>query len=185
MFYLLDDSESLGEDNFIITRQFLRNMTEAFPVAPDRVRIGLITFAYDIDFRFFLNTYDTKEDVLAAIDATNYTAGGTNTSGALDEVRLNGFLESEGARASTLGVPRIAIVVTDGRSFRPNETAIAAEQLHNDSVIVYALGIAEADPDELNAIASSERFAVDVATFDESILSAVQVSLSRLACEGK
>ena len=159
-------------------------MTENFPVASDRVRVGLITFEYTIRVRFFLNTHNTKEDVLQAIASTPYVGIGTNTSGALEEVRIQGFVEANGARPKELGVPRIAIVVTDGRSFEPAKTAVSAERLHNTSVVVYAIGIANADQDELLAIASDPRYAISVATFDEAILSALQVSISKGACQG-
>ena len=185
LFYLLDDSESLSETNFNITREFIYNMTENFPVTPDRVRIGLLTFEYVIRFRFFLNTFDNKDDVLDAIAAVPYVGVGTNTSGALDEVRLNGFIEERGARPKILGVPRIAIVVTDGYSFEPEKTIAAADWLHENNVIVYAIGITFFGNDELLAIASDDRYAIVVSDFDESILSALQVSISKLACEGE
>ena len=185
LFYLLDDSFSLGESNFNITRDFIYNMTQNFPIAEDRVRIGLITFEYTIRVRFFLNTYSTSAAILAAINSTPYIGIGTNTSGALEDVRIKGFVEANGARPRELGVPRIAIVVTDGRSFEPAKTVVSAERLHNDSVLVYAIGIENADEDELLAIASDPRYAVSVDSFDESILSALQVSISRLACQGE
>ena len=184
LFYLLDDSGSLGAANFNITKDFIYNMTSNFPVAPDRVRIGLITFEYTIRVRFFLNTFNTTEQVLNAIENTPYIGVGTNTSGALEEVRLQGFIESNGVRPKELGVPRIAIVVTDGRSFEPDKTVVSAERLHNTSVLVYAIGIANAVDSELLAIASDPRYAVSVESFDERILSALQVSISRVACEG-
>ena len=159
-------------------------MTLNFPVALDRVRIGLITFEYIIRIRFFLNTFNTREEVLDAIENTPYVGEGTNTSGALDVVRLQGFVESNGARPRELGVPRIAIVVTDGFSFEPDNTTEAAAQLHDTGVIVYAIGIAEARETELLDIASDPRYAVSVDSFDERILSALQVSISRVACEG-
>lgn len=185
VFFLLDDSGSLGEANYALTKEFVHNVTDSFPVASDGVRIGLITFEYAIRFGFFLNTYDNKKDIFAAIDSTPYNGGGTNTSGALDEVRLRGFIEANGARPKDLGVPRIAIVVTDGASFDPSETIRAAKNVHGDGVIVYAIGIANADQNELEQIASDKRYVINVPNFDESILSAVQVSISRLACEGK
>ncbi len=181
----MDDSASLTETNFNTTKEFLNDMTENFPVASDRVRIGLITFEYKIRFRFFLNTFDNKEDIQDAIAEVPYVGIGTNTSGALDEVRLNGFTEEQGARSNILGVPRIVIVVTDGRSFEPEKTVLAAEWLQNNSVIVYAIGIRFADKNELLAIASDDRYAITVSEFDQNILSALQVSISKVACEGE
>ena len=185
LFYLLDDSGSLTEQNFNITKDFVYNITQNLPVGPDRVRIGLITFEYEIRIRFFLNTYSTAEEVLEAIESIPYVGVGTNTSGALEDVRIKGFIESNGARPRELGVPRIAIVVTDGQSFEPNKTEVSAERLHNTNVIVYAIGIAEANKDELLAIASDPKYAIDVASFDERILSALQVSVSRATCESE
>ena len=150
--------EGVTAPNFNITKDFLSNLTKNFPVGSDRVRIGMITFEYVIRIRFFLNTYNTSEDVIAAIDETPYKGVGTNTSGALEVVRQQGFIEANGARPKELGIPRIAIVVTDGLSYEPTKTNASAAKLHNNGVLVYAIGIENANKAELNAIASEERF---------------------------
>ena len=185
VFYLLDDSGSVTAPNYEITKDFLYNITKSFPVAQDRVRIGLITFEYTIRFQFFLNTHSNQDDILAAIDATPYHGVGTNTSGALEEVRLKGFTVANGARPKDLRVPRIVIVVTDGLSFEPAKTAQSAKKLHDDGVLVYAVGIENANEDELKAIASEDKYAVNVPSFDQQILGALQVSISQLACLGE
>ena len=115
---------------------------------------------------------------------TSYHGSGTNTSGALDEARLHGFVESKGMRPASLGIPRIALVVTDGRSFSPTDTKASAAKLRDTGVIVFAIGIKNANKMELRDMVSKDEYAIFAPNFDENILNAIQVSLSEIICSG-
>jgi von Willebrand factor type A domain len=83
---------------------------------------------------FDLKKYTTKSSVLSAVDRIAYEAGGTNTHLALDELRKNGFIAANGARADH---PKVAIVLTDGQSNQPPLTITAALRCHDASYTVY------------------------------------------------
>jgi Mg-chelatase subunit ChlD len=57
--------------------------------------------------------------MLKGIDNIQYMGGGTNTADAINAMRNQMFSQGMGARP---GVPRIAIVVTDGRSSSLTDT---------------------------------------------------------------
>ena len=166
-------------------KQFVYNITNAFEIGPNGVQVGLVSYSTSPTFHFFLNAYSNKFSVLSAIDALPYDDGSTNTAGALDAVRSQAFTEANGARPASEGVPRVVVVVTDGYSSDPESTVLAARGLHDDGYIVFAVGIAGANFDELNAIASDPSYVLFVESFDQNQLQALQEIISREACVGK
>ena len=44
LFFVVDASSSIGEDNFALVRKFLKSLAEYFDVGQDTVRIGMISF---------------------------------------------------------------------------------------------------------------------------------------------
>ena len=54
-----------------------------------------------------------------------YTGGGTLTGPAITKMTTQSFTTAAGHRA---GIPKIAVVVTDGRSNNPSDTAAAAQK---------------------------------------------------------
>ena len=50
------------------------------------------------------------------VEFFNCISGGTNTGRAINQTALVGFNEGNGARARDEGVPRVLVVLTDGKS---------------------------------------------------------------------
>ena len=82
-------------------------------------------------------------------------------------------------------VPRIAFVLTDGRSNSFGATIAAAEELHNNTKIeVYAVAIgSNVNYEELFAIATTTEHVLNT-TLDVDQLRELQEFLDREACEG-
>ena len=185
LFFVTDESTSVGSANYQIMKQFIRNITSAYEIGPDDVQVGLLSYSSSHTFQFFLNTYSTRSSVLSAIDALPYTGGGTNTAGALDAIRSQAFTEANGARPASEGVPRVVIVITDGASENMAATLSAARGLHDDGYIVFAVGIAGANEDELNGIASDPAYVSFIISFDQNLLRALQQTINDEACVGE
>ena len=181
----MDESGSVGYSNFELMKGFVHDISNSFNIGPDAVRIGVLTYSSGHTFEFYLNDYSTKADVLNAIDSINFSGGGTNTAGALNAIRTEAFTEANGARPSTQGLPRITIVITDGYSNSFSQTVSAAQQLHNEGIIVFAIGIAGANINELNGIASDPSYVSFISSFDANLLANLQVTISNEACVGK
>ena len=56
-------------------------------------------------------------------------------------MRTNGFLEANGMRPQDQGHPRVAIVLTDGRSNDPPKTVLAALKCHEADITMFAIGV--------------------------------------------
>lgn len=79
MVFMLDSSGSVGPSNFKLLLSFVNSMVKDFDVAQDRIRIGVEEFSSRPYTEFHLNKYNTKAEVLAAVNNISYRSGGTNT----------------------------------------------------------------------------------------------------------
>ncbi|XP_066547409.1 collagen alpha-6(VI) chain isoform X2 [Amia ocellicauda] len=148
---LVDGSWSIGTDNFQKMREFLYTLIDSFDVAPDQVRIGLIQYSNSPRTEFTLNKYNNKQDILQYIQTLPYKGGGTKTGLGLDFMLKNHFTQESGSRAAE-GVPQVAIVITDGQS--QDTVKLAADEVKNSGISLYAIGIKDAVLEELKEIAS-------------------------------
>ncbi|XP_064601374.1 collagen alpha-4(VI) chain-like [Liolophura sinensis] len=162
---LMDASSSIGPENFEKMRQFLLGVIGHFEIGEDRVRVGLIIYNHGARFEFYLNTYHTKEEVVSAFAPLQGTEVGTATHAALRIARETGFTSEHGDRP---GIPNIAILITDGRSTHPDQTASEQALLKAAGVRVFAIGIGWTDENELRLISSDpdERYFHYVDNFD-------------------
>ena len=181
----MDASGSVGPDNFDLMKGFVYNITDSFNVGSDSVRVGVMSYASSNYHHFHLNTYTTKSSVLTAINNLPFSDGGTNTASALDGMRTVGFSTSNGARPSSQGVPQVGIVITDGRSSSYSATLTAANNVHNAGIIVFAIGIANANQNELDAIASRPSYVSFISSFNLTLLNSLQFTISQESCVGK
>ena len=187
LIFVLDSSGSIQLSNFRLVRNFVANVVTHLDIGPDRNRVGLITFANFATVRFGLNTYMTNTSLMQAIGRVPYSRGGTNTQAGLDTL-IAQFSTTFGARPRVDGIPRIAVVVTDGRSNSPSATIAAAKRVHASNILTYAVGVgSNLNMDELNAIATDpdSQYVRLLSAFNVNELRDLQESLSRQACTGQ
>ena len=158
-------------------------------IGPNKARVGLILFNSGVSVQFSLNTHMTNTSLLQAIHVANitYSSGGTNTKAAIMTC-IQQFNTSYGARPRSRGIPRIAIVVTDGMSNDPNTTINAAGIAHSEGILSYAVGIGNnVNMAELKAIATNpdSKYLRSVAEFSIPELKSLQETLNNQACTGK
>ncbi|XP_076097610.1 collagen alpha-5(VI) chain-like isoform X1 [Mytilus galloprovincialis] len=177
--FLLDSSSSEGSTNFETQLQFVSNFSSRFFIGPDAVQIGLATFSSNPQNQFWLNTYSNLSDVLNALQNVPYTQGGTNTAEALSFAKNSSFTKAHGARD---GIPKVLIVLTDGQSQSPPDTAIQARNLHKTDIKVISIGIGSSvNKDELITIATDPGHAFTVANF--SALKDIALELEKQTCK--
>ena len=96
--FVLDSSGSIGSNNFVKIKTFVKDVINAFDIGFDKTRVGVVQYSTDVSRPFDLNDYGNKADMLAAVDRISYTAGGTNTHLALDMMTNVSFTAPRGAR---------------------------------------------------------------------------------------
>ncbi|CAI5769701.1 collagen alpha-1(XII) chain isoform X1 [Podarcis lilfordi] len=161
--FLVDGSWSVGRNNFKYILDFIVTLVSAFDIGEDKTRVGIVQYSSDTRTEFNLNQYFKKRDLIQAIKGIPYKGGNTMTGEAIDYLIKNTFIESAGARK---GFPKVAIVITDGKS--QDEVEIPARELQGIGVEVFSLGIKAAVAKELKLIASqpSLTHVFNVANFD-------------------
>lgn len=101
---------------------------------------------------FSLNTYTSKAQVEEAVRNMRHLATGTMTGLAIQYTMEVALTEEQGARPKSLQIPRIAMIVTDGR---PQDTVeeVAAEA-REAGIQIFAIGVGRVEMKTLKAIGS-------------------------------
>lgn len=179
---IMDASSSIGPSEYIQMKSFVKNLIGSFEVGPDDVRIALVVFNSHAYIEFYLDTQQTKEQLVDGVDSVHGVSRGTYTQLALNATREEVLLQSRGNRPD---VQDFVIVLTDGRSTQSSQTDAEAKKLRDMGAKVLALGIGDGvDEDELKAIASDpdETFVQRAADFD--VLSTALAQLVEVTCNG-
>ncbi|KAL0967290.1 hypothetical protein UPYG_G00250360 [Umbra pygmaea] len=146
---LVDGSYSIGLANFAKVRAFLEVLVKSFDIGPDKIQISLVQYSRDAHTEFYLNTHQDLRAVVKAVGTFPYRGGSTNTGRAMTYVREKIYLPHRGSR---LNVPRVTILITDGKS--SDSFKDPATKLKNADVEIFAVGVKDAVRAELEAIAT-------------------------------
>jgi collagen type VI alpha len=150
--FILDSSGSIDSPNFHLIQSFVADLVGRFDIEGGIVRVGVVSFSDNVYPAFNLSTYNTSSQIQAAIRATQYVRGTTNTSSAFHYVRTVMFTSMAGDRPT---VPNYIVLVTDGGSNNHQQTAQEAwlAKMANIHCIVIGTGTWINLP-ELNIVAS-------------------------------
>ncbi|XP_040039010.2 sushi, von Willebrand factor type A, EGF and pentraxin domain-containing protein 1 isoform X1 [Gasterosteus aculeatus] len=154
--FLVDESSSVGANNFLSELRFVRKMLSDFPVAPEDTRVALVTFSSKTHVV-------TRVDHISApkysqhkcslfnqeIPAINYRGGGTYTKGAFQRA-------AQILRHSRANATRAIFLITDGYSNGGDPRPVAAA-LRERSVEIFTLGIWQGNIKELHDMASQPK----------------------------
>lgn len=148
----MDSSGSISGPDFARQLDFVRGVVSTFDVSPQMTRVGALSFSNWAFRDFYLDTFQTKEQVKRAIAKIRQIHGDTNTASAIAFMRDVAFSPMHGARRD---IPQIAVILTDGKSNKPWMTSREAIKAKASGIHVFAIGIGdEVDLNELRAIAS-------------------------------
>lgn len=158
----------------------MKNFVKEFDIGRSNVQISVVSFATRVVENFNLQRYQSKNDLLNAIDRIPYMSGSTHTSEALTFARQHSFTLSAGDRAP---VTDVLFVVTDGQSISPTKTKQAASLIHQAGIKTFAIGVGGSiSKQELQNIASDPQHVFHVSSFDA--LHLLQSELRNKTCEG-
>ena len=157
--FLIDESGSISSDSFQRSLRFIRSVIDAFPDENLRgengTRFGLALFSSAYRDRFYLSSYSNKSQYFSALSSVRQVQGGTRLGNALGQIASRQFSEAlRGLRPASYGLPRILIVLTDGRS--SDAVAAPAAILRDHNIVIYAIGVGGYNRAQLNAVASSQ-----------------------------
>ncbi|KAF3838900.1 hypothetical protein F7725_010668, partial [Dissostichus mawsoni] len=141
-------------------KDFMKSVITKSAVAQDNVHVGVMQFSSIQQLAFPLNQYYSKEQMLNAITAMQQVGGGTLTGEAITDVSQY----FDGLRGGRPGMRQTLIVITDGEA--QDEVKEPAMALRNKGVVVYAIGVVDANTTQLLEISSSAKRTYTERDFD-------------------
>ena len=172
--FLLDESGSVGQDNYNIAIDWIIEFIESFDgsIGIDGTRFGVSTFSSSYTDQIYLNEYSNLNDYKAHIAGIDYDGGGTSLGYALRLIGSDQFTEINGMRPSIDGIPRVLIVMTDGRA--GDDVAAGVDTLNDLNLNIIVIGIAGYDIDQLRDITNDENiYTLDSFTGLQEILDGI------------
>ena len=177
--FILDSSGSIGQDNWLVVLDFVKQVVSRVDVGPYGAQFGLVKYGNSAFLQFNLNDHQDTASLLTAIDAVTWLDSTTNTSGGLWLARAECFTPEAGNREFA---DDIAILITDGASNVDAQLTIPnGFALRDAGVKVFALGVTNlVNFVELNGIAGDPSLVFRVQEFSalntvvNTILSAAQ-----------
>ncbi|XP_030635498.1 collagen alpha-1(VII) chain [Chanos chanos] len=148
--FLVDESSSIGSNNFGKVKDFLFRVVTYFPsIGPQGTQFAVVHYSDHPRIEFHLKDHKDRNSVLRALRMVQYSGGNTRTGRGISYVLKELFQESLGMRQE---VPHVLVVITDGRA--QDDVEPPSRIAHALGVSVLAVGVANADMEELQKIAS-------------------------------
>lgn len=177
--FIIDSSRSVRPYDFEKVKEFILTILQFLDISPDATRVGLIQYGSTVKHEFSLKTFRRKQEIERAVRRMMHLATGTMTGLAIQYAVNIAFSESEGARPLNQNVPRIIMIVTDGRPQDP--VAEIAAKARNSGILIFAIGVGRVDMNTLKSIGSEphEEHIFLVANFSqiETLTSVFQTKL--------
>lgn len=151
--FIIDSSRSVRPAEFEKAKEFLQDMVDSLEIGSDATRVGLVNYASTVQIEFLLKTYFDKSSLKQALAHVEPLASGTMTGMAIKTAMEKAFTAEAGARASSVNIAKVAIIVTDGRPQDKVEEVSAAARA--SGIEIYAVGVDRADMMSLRLMASA------------------------------
>ncbi|XP_056376649.1 collagen alpha-6(VI) chain-like [Hyla sarda] len=177
--FVIDTSSSITLEQAKIIQSFVISFVNKSDVSPNKVQFGALKYADDPYKMFYLNTYNNKNDIIKAIE--DDTTSGINTYTAKALQFSKGFFSEQLGSRQSRGVPQYVIIITDGESHDREKLNATSESLEKAGITVFAIGIKEANTNELVAMAGSKGKWFFVEQFDG--LMSISVNISDAVCQ--
>uniref|UniRef100_A0A8C4R362 VWFA domain-containing protein n=1 Tax=Eptatretus burgeri TaxID=7764 RepID=A0A8C4R362_EPTBU len=145
--FVLDGSRSVLVHNFEKVKDFVNVLIRGFHVGPNMTHVGVVQYSSRVQNEVVLGTLHSKEALRDAVQSIKHLSEGTVTGAAIR------FMTNVAFRNARPGVPRLALVLTDGRS--ADDVTAPAKAAHGQGITMFAIGVTDnVDEDELKIIAT-------------------------------
>ncbi|XP_061416163.1 cartilage matrix protein-like isoform X1 [Lethenteron reissneri] len=152
LLFIIDSSRSVRIHEFEKVKLFMIDVIDSLDISPDGTRVAMLQYASTVQNEFSFNTFFNKDDMKKAVAGIDPLSTGTMTGLAIRYAMDVAFTEKEGARPPSKKIPKVAIVVTDGR---PQDRVVeVSEQARASGIVIYAVGVDQAEVSSLEAIAT-------------------------------
>ncbi|XP_034041973.1 collagen alpha-3(VI) chain-like [Thalassophryne amazonica] len=144
-------------------RDLALKIIEPLDVGRDTIRVALVLYSTDPDIKFYLNSYDTKADILDAVKGLTFTGGDeSNLGAALEEVASSLLGQTAGGRAEE-GVPQVLVVISAGPS--TDDIGFGDRALKRAGVLTFSMAIGDTAAADLEVVATDTSFFLSATDF--------------------
>uniref|UniRef100_A0A8C6R1J9 Matrilin-2 n=1 Tax=Nannospalax galili TaxID=1026970 RepID=A0A8C6R1J9_NANGA len=150
--FIIDSSRSVNTHDYAKVKEFIVDILQFLDIGPDVTRVGLLQYGSTVKNEFSLKTFKRKSEVERAVKRMRHLSTGTMTGLAIQYALNIAFSEAEGARPLQENVPRVIMIVTDGRP--QDSVAEVAAKARDTGILIFAIGVGQVDLNTLNAIGS-------------------------------
>ncbi|XP_074051313.1 collagen alpha-4(VI) chain-like, partial [Macrotis lagotis] len=157
-YFLIDGSGSINSEDFKEMKTFMNELISVFHVGADHVRFGVVQYSDKPQTEIDISQHTSVAQLKMAITNIRQIEEGTQTGEALR------FMKHLFSNITRDKVPRFLIVITDGKSQDP--VAQVAEELRQENITIYAIGVKSAITEELIEISGSGNRMFFVNEFD-------------------
>ncbi|KAI6054118.1 integrin alpha-2 [Marmota monax] len=120
-------------------KNFLEKFVQGLDIGPKKTQVGLIQYANNPRVVFNLNTFATKDEMIAATSQTSQYGGDlTNTFKAIQFARDFAYSAASGGRPRAT---KVMVVVTDGESHDGSMLKDVIEQCNNDNILRFGIAV--------------------------------------------
>uniref|UniRef100_A0AAY5KWU8 VWFA domain-containing protein n=1 Tax=Esox lucius TaxID=8010 RepID=A0AAY5KWU8_ESOLU len=177
--FLLDGSDGTRA-GFPAMRDFVQRVVETLAVDENKDRVALVQYSRDPAAQFYLNTFNTKDDIVNTVRGLRHKGGRPlNTGAALQYVRDNIFTASSGSR-SLQGIPQMLILLSGGRS--NDNVDVSASALKESGVLIFGIGTQNSSR-EVERIVTDPSYSQSVSEFTDIARVQEPDALSRMTKE--
>uniref|UniRef100_A0A8C4P6B8 Matrilin 3 n=3 Tax=Dromaius novaehollandiae TaxID=8790 RepID=A0A8C4P6B8_DRONO len=127
-------------------------MIDTLDVGERATRVAVMNYASTVKVEFPLRTYFDKASMKEAISHIEPLSAGTMTGLAIQTAMDEVFTEEMGTRPANFNIPKVVIIVTDGRPQDQVQDVAASAQAAG--IEIYAVGVDRADMQSLRMMAS-------------------------------
>jgi len=149
--FIIDGSKSVKQERFDKSKEFFKKVVMSQNPGS---QVAVITYSEEITLNFeFTSDYNS---IISQIDDVKYPGRTTRTGKALK------FATDNVMPFARPGVRTVVIVLTDGVSYdrRADKIEVRAPELHATGAQVYAIGVGDADKEQLDMIASQSDLSI-------------------------
>ncbi|XP_004370807.1 matrilin-2 isoform X2 [Trichechus manatus latirostris] len=150
--FIIDSSRSVNTYDYAKVKEFIVGILQFLDIGPDVTRVGLLQYGSTVKNEFSLKTFKRKSEVERAVKRMRHLSTGTMTGLAIQYALNIAFSEAEGARPLRENVPRVMMIVTDGRP--QDSVAEVAAKARDTGILIFAIGVGQVDFNTLKAIGS-------------------------------
>ena len=175
LIFVLDSSYRVYYEDFEKAKKFITDLVITFGIAQDAIRVGLVQFGEVINTAFDLETFDTREAIIEAVNNLARLGGPAMLAEGIDAMQR--MFETK----SRPGVARIGIVLAGG-NFQNSMTAkIAAGAARDLGTMLLAVGVGRFyKQEELECITADATKTFNV--YDVTKVANLTNSIAQIAC---